>query len=185
MSFFAVFYFTLLHFNSTQLGLLYFTSLQLLIIKAIFEEPVYFKCIFEFRSLVWSTQVRNGFQRSYLPLPAVVIMHLLSSAKGRGVANAPRTCQHPIYISPSYHTPPLYGAVLDWLVHARALGTRGTERCGVTTNDLRIARLLSHFGGGVRAFRLRRIPPILDDSIVIPSTPSKPPDSVSTSRYPD
>ena len=51
MSFFAVFYFTLLHFNSTKLGLLYFTSLQLLIIKAIFEEPVYFKCIFEFRSL--------------------------------------------------------------------------------------------------------------------------------------
>ena len=49
--FLAVFHFTLLHFNSIKLGLLHFTSLHLLIIKAVFEESLYFKCIFEFRSL--------------------------------------------------------------------------------------------------------------------------------------
>ena len=51
MPFIKVLHFTLLHFNNIKLGLLYFTSLQLLIIKAVFEEPVYFKCIFEFRPL--------------------------------------------------------------------------------------------------------------------------------------
>ena len=54
--FLAVFHFTFLHFNSIKLGLLYFTSIHLLIIKAVFEESwwwwsLYFKCIFEFRSL--------------------------------------------------------------------------------------------------------------------------------------
>eukprot|EP00618_Florenciella_parvula_P010517 CAMPEP_0119474310 /NCGR_PEP_ID=MMETSP1344-20130328/5609_1 /TAXON_ID=236787 /ORGANISM="Florenciella parvula, Strain CCMP2471" /LENGTH=86 /DNA_ID=CAMNT_0007507569 /DNA_START=217 /DNA_END=477 /DNA_ORIENTATION=- len=78
----------------------------------------------------WSTQIRNGLLRSCVPLPAVVIMHLLSSAKGRGVANAPPDLPIPTRILPS--TEPhglLHGAALDWLVHARALGTRGTEWC--------------------------------------------------------
>ena len=68
MSFINVFHFTLLHFNSIKLGLLYFTSLQLLILKAVFEEPVYFKCIFEFRrtpARTYSYRVVGRLQRGY------------------------------------------------------------------------------------------------------------------------
>ena len=70
MPFINVFQFTLLHFNSIKLGLLYFTSLQLLIIKAVFEARVYFKCIFEFRSL--NSAVASGPQQLVAPAtPAV------------------------------------------------------------------------------------------------------------------
>ena len=64
--FLAVFHFTLLHFNSIKLGLLYFTSLHLLIIKAVFEESLYFKCIFEFRSLP-PTRATTSFPLSSFP----------------------------------------------------------------------------------------------------------------------
>ena len=93
----------------------------------------------------WSTQIRNGLYAFIVPSPTVVIMHLLSSAKGRWTRqralNALRNLKIPIHVI--YTTIPrhLHNAALVWLLHAHAPGAHGTERCGVTNEYVSIVRL--------------------------------------------
>ena len=97
--FLAVFHFTLLHFNSIKLGLLYFTSLHLLIIKAVFEESLYFKCIFEFRSLppcppfMMGTELARGHRLFLEPIhfPSQ-IAHVTQYMRGITTGHDPGSC---------------------------------------------------------------------------------------------
>ena len=111
MPLFSVFYFTLLYFNSNQLGLLYFTSLQLLIIKAVFEAPVYFKCIFEFRALGASVGVRAG-EMLTLPYQREIEVCVYSKTWPR----------------PALHVPPAAATPRTVLPRTRAGTQRNTNR---------------------------------------------------------
>lgn len=72
----------------------------------------------------------------------------LGQGPSRGVVS-PYAPQSPTLVSNLHHIPtPQHGAAVDWLVHAHVLGTRGTERCGVTGG-----------GGGGEYSTLERLTP--------------------------